>query len=200
MTLAADVINILVKIGLYDVILPFILIFSISYGLLERNKVLSENKNINAVVSLVLGLLIVAAANLLNMVNLGVTYFVLVIIGLIIMLVITKLVNKDWTPGKWPLGIGFLFLIIIALVLFGNLINWEKLFKFLEPIIPLLIFLAIIGLILWFVMEKKPKQQTAKPSEKPKQDTEGKLPSEMKGTPKLKKVREITPEGSQEID
>ena len=45
------------NIGVFEYLLPFLLIFAIVYGVLEASKILSGNKAINGIVAVVIGLL-----------------------------------------------------------------------------------------------------------------------------------------------
>src|SRR3989344_2586987 len=56
-----DAVGILQNIGVYSVVLPFLLIFALSYALLDKTKVLGDNKFVHAAVSLVLAFLFVSS-------------------------------------------------------------------------------------------------------------------------------------------
>ncbi len=55
-----ELIKLFVDSGLYDTLLPFLLIFAIMFAILMNTKVLSKEKNINAVIAFVLGIFFVA--------------------------------------------------------------------------------------------------------------------------------------------
>ncbi len=66
------------KLGLYDVLLPFLLVFTIVFAILDKTKVLGTEtingevmprRNLNAMVAFVLGFLVVASANLVATIN-----------------------------------------------------------------------------------------------------------------------------------
>ena len=44
-------------IGVFDYLLPFLLIFAVIYGILTASNILSENKGVNVVIAMVVGLL-----------------------------------------------------------------------------------------------------------------------------------------------
>jgi len=82
-----DIFRLLVEVGLIDVILPFVLVFTITYGILQKTKVLGTNRA-NAMVAFTLGFFTVLTANLLNIINIMLFYFViLLVIGLMLALV-----------------------------------------------------------------------------------------------------------------
>jgi len=69
-TVLGGVLDFFKDLGVYDVVLPFILTFTIMFAILERTKVLGEEKegqtkkNLNAMVAFVVGFLVVASSKL----------------------------------------------------------------------------------------------------------------------------------------
>jgi len=57
MVTIADVLNQWQAAGVYDYLLPFLLIFSIVFGILESTRILGTQKGVHVIVSLVVGLL-----------------------------------------------------------------------------------------------------------------------------------------------
>ncbi len=65
--------------GLFDVVLPFLLVFTIVFAVLEKTRILGAektkdgveipNKNLNSMVAFVIGLLVVAATNIVGIIN-----------------------------------------------------------------------------------------------------------------------------------
>jgi len=56
-----DTIEFLKDFGLFDVILPFLLIFAITYAILQKTKLLGKNDNLDSVVALVFALIVISA-------------------------------------------------------------------------------------------------------------------------------------------
>lgn len=56
-------------IGVYAVVLPFLLVFSIAYALLQKIKILGDNKGVNVVVSMALGFIFLRNQFLVESVN-----------------------------------------------------------------------------------------------------------------------------------
>jgi hypothetical protein len=83
MTVFGDSINFLVKLGVYDIILPFLLVFVLVFALLEKTKVLGvdivkgkdgekgefSKKSLNAMVAFVTGFFVVASTQLVAVIN-----------------------------------------------------------------------------------------------------------------------------------
>ena len=56
------------RLGFFDIMLPFLLIFSIVYGVLEKAQIFGENRHdINAVIAFVIGLMVVVTSTVLNL-------------------------------------------------------------------------------------------------------------------------------------
>ena len=94
------VIEFLGKIGVYDVILPFLLVFTIIFAILEKTRVLGteeidgkkySKKNINAMVAFVMSFLVVASTKLvavINILRISVIPEVQVVFALVVVLVL----------------------------------------------------------------------------------------------------------------
>lgn len=97
------IIKSLQDMGVYDYLLPFILIFAIIFAILEKTKVLgSDSKgtpktNINALVSIVIGLLLIVNQNIVSIINSFLPKVSLLIIILLMgLLVIAMLAGKEF--------------------------------------------------------------------------------------------------------
>src|SRR3989344_5829629 len=78
MSVLGDALGFLTDFGLFDVILPFLLVFAVVFGILEKTRILGSEKigdteytrkNLNAIVAFVLGLLVVAATKIVGVIN-----------------------------------------------------------------------------------------------------------------------------------
>src|SRR3989344_526736 len=117
--------------GLFDVILPFLLVFTITYAVLEKTRILGTikvtgtdeyipNKNLNSMVSFVVALLVVATANIVRAINESLPNIVLLLVASLSFLLLIGIFLKDAMdfPGQHP-GWNFTFVIImfIAVIL-----------------------------------------------------------------------------------
>ena len=76
--------------GLFDIILPFLLVFTLVYAILEKTKILGTvklksgedvaNKNLNSMVAFVIGLLVVATANVVRAINESLPNIILLVV------------------------------------------------------------------------------------------------------------------------
>lgn len=128
---------------LTDFLYPFLLIFFVCFGILEKTSILGkEKKQLNALVSLVIGLVFVGAvfpkiiaANLVEFLSVG---LVIIFVGAVIWGFIS---GGNFTSGGgtkihkvfvWILVIGLLFGVIFATGIFGGVVDsLEKVFLFL---------------------------------------------------------------------
>ena len=109
------VITFLGKVGVYDVILPFLLVFTIVFAILDKTKVLGTEKvegrevtkkNINSIVAFVIGFLVIASTKLVAVINEVMANIVLLLILVVsflllvgVFLVVRKLLWKIFQDG-----------------------------------------------------------------------------------------------------
>lgn len=151
----------LVDAGLMDVLLPFVLIFGITFGVLERTKVLGVDKRKeNTLTAVVIGFLSVFAVNTLNIVNMLVAYLALVMItGVFLALIFGVVGARLEKPNKMIMGILCLIFFITVLFVFveSGLIN--KAYFFGRLLLPLIVLVAILSTIVYLI-DKYSRQRT----------------------------------------
>ncbi len=117
-----DTVDYLVNIGVYDVLLPFLLVFAIIFAVLEKTAILGKDKtNINVIVSVVIGLLLIVQRGIVELINLFLPRVSLIIVVVLMgLLVIAMVAGKEFKGLKGPvLGIAIIIILvslIIALV------------------------------------------------------------------------------------
>jgi len=121
--------------GLSDVLLPFLLIFVLVYALLQKTKILGdEKKNLNIVVAIVMGMLIVVPhvthrfpqnADPVDIINSALPQVSVVLVAIVFLLVMIGVFGQDYVflgvtmPG-WITFISFGIIILI----FGGAAGW----------------------------------------------------------------------------
>ncbi len=160
MAIYKEVTQQLVNLGLLEVILPFILVFVVVYGILIRTQVLGKQKNIAGMIAFVLGFLAVLATNVVKGISIVVSTLVLVpIIGLAVALVI------GLVGGKLESKLYKLIMAIVFFVLAGVGI---KRAGFIDPrfadtlLWPLFILGALIGGFIYLFGPKKKTEEEKK--------------------------------------
>jgi len=133
---AIDFLNV---VGVYDVILPFLLVFTIVFAILEKTKILGiekagdkvyTKKNLNAMVAFISSFLVVASTKLVGVINEAVASVVLVLIVSVCFLLLIGVFFKtgEFSLEQYPRWIGFfMILMFIGVVLiFLNALDWLK--------------------------------------------------------------------------
>ena len=152
-----DSIDYLVSIGVYDVLLPFLLVFSIIFAILEKTKIFGDQKtNINAIVAIVVGLLLVVQKGIVGLINLFLPRVSLIIVVTLMgLLVIAMVAGKEFKGLKGGV-LGIAIIIIIIAVILALTTPPTAGTPWLTPTdkqillsvgIPLLILILVIGLV-----------------------------------------------------
>lgn len=131
------VIGFLDKIGVYDVILPFLLVFTIVFAILEKTKVLGTEKvgdktltkkNLNSMVAFVVAFLVIASTQLVAVVNQVMANVVLLLILAVcfLMLVGVFFGSQEFTLEKYPGWVKFFMVLMFIgiVVIFLNALDW----------------------------------------------------------------------------
>lgn len=145
-------------VGVFDLLLPFLLVFAIVYGILSASKLLGENKGIHVIIALVLGLLSLRfnffsqfLSEIAPRLGIGIVVIltVLILIGLFIPTDETK--RGYWMYGLAGLGI------VVALVVIGksfDFLGWLAIGGYAtEDVIGFLIGAVLIGVIIFAIVK-----------------------------------------------
>ena len=153
--------------GLRDVLLPFLLIFTIFYAILHKSNVLgAEKKNMNVVVSLVVGLMVVIphvldtyppGADIVEIMNSAIPHVSIVVIGVVMMLILIGLFGGE---AKWMGSSvsGWIAILSFALIIFifGASADWWSGGNWLDDLfgsdaMALIIIILVFGVLVWFI-------------------------------------------------
>jgi hypothetical membrane protein len=120
-TVLGGVVDFIAKLGFYDVVLPFLLTFTIVYAILDKTQILGKEKedaskkNLNSIIALVMGLLVVFVKPLVRAINEAMANLVvLIIIGVFFMVLVGVFLTqgefklKDEHPGWYRFFVGFM--------------------------------------------------------------------------------------------
>lgn len=179
------VIEFMGELGVYDIILPFLLVFTIVFAILEKTKILGVDKikdeeitkkNLNSVVAFSISFLVIASTELVRIINEVMANVVLLLILAVsfLLLVGTFFTDKQFSLEDYPGWIKFFmfFMFTGIVVIFLNSFNW------LEPIFSIfkywraewastIIFIVIILGFMWYVVkDEKPKSSDKKEEKK----------------------------------
>src|SRR3989338_4438477 len=133
----SDVITFFKDIGLYDVVLPFLLVFTIVFAIFEKTKVLGTDeidgkkytkKNLNAIAAFVMAFLVVASSQLVEVITTVSAQAVVVLFLSVLFLLLVGSFYKEgeavYLEGGWK--IVFMIIVFIAIaVIFLNAVKTE---------------------------------------------------------------------------
>ncbi|HLD88599.1 MAG TPA: hypothetical protein VI894_00180 [Candidatus Nanoarchaeia archaeon] len=174
MTSFTDVFTYLADIGVLDSLLPFLLVFTIVFAILQKGNIFgTEKKNINVVIALIMGLAVVIPhvtgtyppnADVVNIMNSALPNVSIVIIAVIMVLLMIGIFAPDvsWFGSSIQ---GWMVLIAIAAVffIFGNAAGWWQTpttLSFLNnpDTQALIVIILVFGIIVWWVTSEPEKQ------------------------------------------
>lgn len=149
------------SIGVFDVVLPFFLVFAIAYSILSTAKVLGEaNKNITALVSAIIGVLFVQNSYLVGILQSfipNVAMFIIVI--LMVFLVAGTFTGQRGTPaleGSFAfVAIAALAFVVWALLVQPPTTSWLPTYYLDDQTLATLVLVGIFVLVIWFVTKPK---------------------------------------------
>lgn len=123
--LAYDFVYNLQRIGVYDVVLPMILVFAIMYSILQKIKIFGKSdkaKGTNLVVSIVFSLLILLPEyGIVDRINVYLPRFAFIIVIVVSGMILLGLLGADVENGlsKWMFGL-FLILSLAGLIIVNS--------------------------------------------------------------------------------
>jgi hypothetical protein len=176
------------RVGVVDVLIPFILVFVIVFAVLQKTKILGTigntdkpNKSANVMIALVMGLAVVIPhvtgtypqnRDVVNIINAALPNISVVVVAIVMLLLILGIWGKGVKVGETPLATVAVWIAIIAVVLiFGSAANWWHTPSWLDwlknsdtqaMIIIVLVFAVIIWLVTREPKEDKPAEKKAK--------------------------------------
>lgn len=187
-TVLGGVIEFFHKLGIYDVLLPFLLVFTIMFAILERTQLFGfeevddkkyTKKNLNAMVSFVTAFLVVASSKLVEIITQVSAQLIVLLLLIVFFLMLVgtfythEEVKKGLTlEGAWRVGF-MVFIAICLLLMFLNAIKTDNGDTWLEVawywlasastnpgVAAIILIIALILLMAWVVSPpKEPKDE-----------------------------------------
>lgn len=180
-TVLGNVVEFFKQLGVYDVVLPFILVFTIMFAILERSKVFGTEgkegqftkKNLNAMVSFVVAFLVIASSKLVETIT-KVSSEIVVLLLLIVfflMMVGTFRTHEEIKEGKllhetpWKYGLMILIAIVIVFIFLDALVvedgrtwlevfwGWLSQFYTNSAVAAIILIIAVVLFMFWIMRE-----------------------------------------------
>ena len=169
-----EVLVFLDKLGVYDVILPFLLVFTIFFAILEKTQILGTEKvngeqvtrkNINSIVAFCVSFLVIASTKLVAVISETMAHVVLLLIlGFSFMLLVGIFYGTgEFTLKEHPAWISFFMILMfigVSLILINALgwfsyvialfKNWDA-----EWAASIIMFAIIIGFMVYVTWDKQ---------------------------------------------
>ncbi|HIG93152.1 TPA: hypothetical protein HA242_05910 [Candidatus Woesearchaeota archaeon] len=155
--------------GVMDFLLPFILVFTIVFAVMQKTKILGDKKNFNVVIALVLALLFVVPHIIgsyplgydpVQVMNETLPSISLVAVAAIMLLILMGIFGTKFSTSAVPIialvAIGF------VIYIFGASLNlwtgpYDIFYWWTPDVTELMIVIVVFGLIVWFIT-KEPNQ------------------------------------------
>jgi predicted membrane channel-forming protein YqfA (hemolysin III family) len=131
-----NVILFLQKMGIYEVVIPFLLIFTLVFAILERTRALGTEKiegqdvprkNLNAIVAFSIAFLVIASSKLVETITMISSQMVVVLTLLVFFMVLIGIVTKEGEAHELLKGRPQqVFLVIVAIAIIALFLNALK--------------------------------------------------------------------------
>jgi len=169
-----NVIEFFGDIGLYDVVLPFLLVFTIVFAILEKTKVFGTEtidnrqytkKNLNSITAFVIAFFVVASSKLVEIITTVSSYTVILLILSVLFLLLVGSFMKEgeggFLQGNWNYFFMLMMFVGIVLIFIYALGWWDAIWGFFRfetggEVVGSVILLAIIILFIWYIVKGEP--------------------------------------------
>jgi hypothetical protein len=170
------------QLGVFDIILPFVLVFTIVFAVLQKTKILGEkSKNFNVVIALVLGMSVVVPhvlygtagpepylvngfIDIVKVINTALPNVSVILVAVLMVLLIFGIWGSKVKLGSNSLSsIIALFAFLSVIYIFGSSAGWWILPNWLyilqdQDTMALVITILIFAIIIWFITKEDDKE------------------------------------------
>lgn len=160
MSYLQNALNDLRQFGVFDVLVPFILVFVIMYATLHKTKILGDkNKNFNIALSLVIALIFITVTPVVEIVNTAIPHVAVVAVAIVMLLILIGLFGHEVTLAGGSLaGWAAAIAIVTVVYIFGDAAGWwdygwPNFLSFMNDAQTqaTVIVLLVFGLVIWFI-------------------------------------------------
>ncbi len=184
-----DVLEFFERMGVYEVILPFLLVFTLVFAIFERTKVLGTEKvddkelpkkNLNAMAAFVIAFLVVASAQMVSIINTALPMIVILLfLGVFFLLLVGIFYSEKeevLLTGAWKvIFMVIMFIGILAIFLYAiptssgdPFLTW--LMEFIArnysttALSSIILMIVVVGFMLYVIREPQSAKKEAKES------------------------------------
>ncbi len=170
------IISTLDNMGVWHVVLPFLLVFTLIYAVLQKSKILGKDengkprKNFNVIIALVMGLGFVVPSvtgrypmgmDPVQIINNALPGVSLLAVAIVMVLLIIGIFGKELAADKisgWVVGLSLISVLSIFLIASGwttaRLPHWLR-FLYHPEFQALIVFLLFFAIIIWFITREE---------------------------------------------
>lgn len=171
------IVNIFMQWDIIEFLVPFLLVFTIVYAVLQKTKILGDGrKNYNVIVALVMGLAVVVphftgmytSFDPVYVINSSLPQVSIILVAIVMVLLIIGVFGNEFDIAGTSLAawVAIAAIVLVALI-FGSSVGWFSLptwlgFLAINPDLQaLIVMILIFAIIIWFIT-KEPKKEDQK--------------------------------------
>ena len=157
--------------GVLDFLLPFLLVFTIIYAVMQKTKILGDKKNFNVIIALVLGLLFVVphitgayplGYDPVEIMNSSLPSIALIAVAAIMLLLLMGIFGTDFAAASAP--IIAIVSILFVVYIFGSALSlWSSpsdvFYWWTAELTELIIILLVFGVVVYMIV-KEPSEKS----------------------------------------
>lgn len=167
MNVFQDINNLMEKLGVYDVVLPFLLVFTVIFAFLEKVQIFgkdAKNKKYHMVIALALGLLSVRLPVYVNIINSSLPKIAIIVIALLMYFILVSMFSGPNYENHFTKHMSWIVWVLFAVVGWAFLSSITDIYvpAFITENLPVIITLAAFGAVIAFIINdggsSKPKK------------------------------------------
>jgi hypothetical protein len=144
--------------GVFEYVLPFLLVFAVVFGILHKSKIIGDHKGINMVIALSIAMLAITSYDFRNFFRILFPYTGIGVAILLVGMILTGLFvdsDKNWWRYVFY-GIGMFIALVVVFSALTSYTNWGLgSWWWREYVNSIVVALVVIGLILLVVLATK---------------------------------------------
>ena len=159
------------SMGLFDVMLPFLLVFSIAFSVINKTKIFGDKKGVDVIVALVLAFLAVRSRVFVGLMKSflpNVAMFMIIILMFLMMLGIFAGEKKEWKGVALGLGALVSFIFILFALFFDYTTNYVEFPYWLRDLFygiddrtkGIILFIGVLVIVIWIATREKPSDKS----------------------------------------
>ena len=178
-----EIIDFFDNIGVFEVVLPFLLVFTVVFALLEKTKVFGvekigdkeyTKKNLNSAAAFVIAFLVVASSRLVEIITTVSSQFVVLLFGIVLFLLLVGSFFKEephgvFLEGGWRTAFMIIVFVVLVFIFLDALDLLGDVFDFLEgtsrgEFVGSALLLILIVFFIYYVTQERKSGQSEKKS------------------------------------